>query len=418
MGLDSMGGFKAQPVETSTTTKLARLSFLLALLVTTMAVLERVVAVMMPSHNGSAGWVACVLLLGYLVYLGAGYRLDLGGSQRNTNLSWTLLWRSLFILLILAFILVYPRADSGALGFHSDRDEAIDIGVDAIRSGLFPYDCFAQSGVHSGCPAEGNPIGPMPGAFMIAMPVILVLGSAAWLSLISLGIAYRGLEWYWGSREDAARFMVWLLVLAPVMSAEIITGGDHLANAVWVSLPLLLLIQDPGRRNAWLLALVLGVALSWRGLFWLTLVPVSCHFIGRHRWRELLGVGSWVALGFVLVTLPFLVWDLDGFTPLAIQQRYQLYEHILPYASILIPGCLFMVGSYLGWRARDTQQLALVCGWMLLLPILIAILFHSYESGRFTTIFYGWYALMSVLLLGVAATGPSPRSSIPPKICP
>ena len=389
----------------SATSKVALLSFLIALLVTSSAMSERLAEVLGLHLNFPVVPITIVLVCLYLLYLSLGYRLYSHWWTASKRIPFTLVWILLYTVLVCAFIFIYPYADSGALGFYSDREEAIDIGVNAILEGRYPYACHAQSGVHAGCPQSGNPLAPMPGAFLLAAPVIMLLGSAAWLSLISLGLAYLGLLWLWKNYQMPAQCMIFLVALSPVISAEILTGGDHLANAMFVSLPLLLLIQNPHRPVAPLLALLFGIALSWRGLFWLLLVPLFFYLLRHKQWRVLVYHGVLTALGFGLVTLPFLIWNVDEFTPLAVQQRYQLYEHIIPHASILMPTVIILLGSYLGWRAKDNQQLILACGWMLLLPILIAVCLNSFESGRLSTTFYGWYAITSLPLLGVATIG-------------
>lgn len=400
-----MAKHKRPTIPLAITPKSALFAFLIALLVTATAMFERLAEVSRIQLNLPVVPTTLDLVGLYLVYLIIGYRLYRNSLTASKHFPFTAVWILLYIVLVCAFIFVYPHADSGALGFYSDREEALDIGVNALLDRRFPYQCYAQSGVHSGCPATGNPLAPMPGAFLIAMPVIMLLGSAAWLSLISIGLAYLGLWWLWQSHHRSAQVMVYLVALSPVISAEILTGGDHLANAIFVSLPLLLLIQQPHRSSAPLLAMLLGIALAWRGLFWLVIVPVLFYFLRRQNWQEVFYLGMLSALGFGLVTLPFIFWDYDGFAPLAIQQRFQHFEHIIPHAKMAIPMGLIIFGSYLGWRANDMQQLILACGWMLLLPILIAVCLNSYEAGRPTTAFYGWYGITSLLFLGVATRG-------------
>ncbi|MCF7991159.1 MAG: hypothetical protein K9M02_12015 [Thiohalocapsa sp.] len=387
----------------------ARASFIAALLVSTAAMLERFAEVVAPYVGIPAGPAAAVLVAAYAGYLIVVFRLLGGLLEGASNRVACGLLLAFALALTGAFLFLYPLADSGVLGFQSDRDEAIDIAVKALWSGTFPYDCRAVPGVHSGCPQTGNPIAPMPGALIIAAPVLLLLGSAAWLSLLSIGFAYVGLRRLWGDGARAARFIVMLLACAPVIAAEILTGGDHFANAVLVSLPLLLLIQNPRRRYARALAFFFGVALSWRALFWLAIVPVAVNLLRQRRARELLELGVFAALGFGVVTVPFLLWDFSGFSPWTVQQRYDLYSHLVPGASIVIPAGLLALGVYLGWRAANLRQLAIACGWMLFLPILIAVALSAYDLGRPTAIFYGWYALTSLLVFGVAADGFSPR---------
>jgi hypothetical protein len=292
-------------------------------------------------------------------------------------------------------------ADSGALGFLSDRDEAINIAVKALLDGRYPYDCRVLPGIHSGCPDSGNPIGPMPGAYLFAAPLVLLFGSAASLSLMAVAVVFFGLRAYWNRADNSLICLLGLLLTMPVSGADILTGGDHFANTVFVSIPLILLIQEPSRKYALGLAFLLGCALSWRGLFWMAMVPTLMFFIRQGLIKETLRLGISCSVGFLLVTLPLWLWNPAGFSPLQVQQRYNLYQHIMPHAGLIIPVCTLTLGLFLGWRAKTRDGLYIACGWVLLLPILIGAMFNSIELGRPTLLFYGWYSLTSLFFFTI-----------------
>lgn len=381
-------------------------AFLSFLSVSTIALLERVLQVVTARLELSlqaALPILAVLYLVYLAYLASARRRIVSWWARADGLPATALFLVGWLFLATVFVWVYPLADSGSLGFHSDREEAIDVAVKALWDGQFPYTCRARSGVHDGCPETGNPIGPMPGALLFSTPVVFLFGSAGWLSLLSLWVAYIGLAAYWQSAGKSLVHLVGLLVVAPVLGAEMLTGGDHLANTILVSVPLILLIQEPDRKYAKGLALVLGCALSWRGLFWLLAVPVASHFVRRRRWRDLLVLGGYALVGFAFVTLPVLLWQPQDFSPWQVQQRYHLYEHILPHAGSIIPALIAALGGYLGWRATNQTALFLACGWVLMLPVLAGAVFNSVVLGRPTLLFYGWYSMVCVLFFSIPA---------------
>lgn len=376
-------------------------ALLALLMVSTIALLERFVQVVAPKLGVPIPVGLLILILVYLVYLGLVRRWFASCWIRAEGLPATALFLTGWLFLAMVFAWVYPLADSGRLGFYSDREEAIDVAVKALWNGQFPYACHAKPGVHGGCPETGNPIGPMPGAFLFSAPVVFLFGSAGWLSLLSLWVAYWGLSAYWQCSGKSFVQLAALLAAAPVLWAEILTGGDHLANTILVCVPLILLIQQPDRKYAKGLAIGLGCALSWRGLFWLLAVPVTIYFVRRHRWRELLVLGGYALAGFAFVTLPFLLWQPEGFSPWQAQQRYHLYERILPHASQIIPGLIAALGIYLGWRATSQAALFLACGWVLMLPILAGAVFNSLELGRPTLLFYGWYSIACLLFFSI-----------------
>ena len=373
------------------------LPLLFVLAITGIALVERFSQVIAPRLEIPEAVMVFLLLLVY-----AGYLLIL---RRLVEILWSQLHRvnvdSLFfvlwVLLGIAFFWLYPLADSGSFGFFSDREEGLDISVRALLNGDYPYLCRAQSGVHIGCPSEGTSIAAMPGAFLLSAPVILLFGGAGWLSLLSLGMAYWGFKTYFGDDKKALVYLLSLLAGAPIMLAEVLTGGDHLANLLWVCVPLVLLLKDPGRKAAPWLSLLLGIAMSWRGVFWLLVFPVLAHFIAQRRWREMVKPVIYAVLGFALVTLPLVLWQPEHFTPWQVQQRFSLYEHMLPHASFLIPLATIVSGTLLGWFAPNREALLIACGWVLLLPVLAGATFNSIQLGRPTLLFYGWYGIFAIV---------------------
>jgi len=82
------------------------------------------------------------------------------------------------LLLIAAFIVLYPVARSGLFGPGSDRDDALNVALQALLSGHYPY--YAQTYL-------GNPPTPMPGALLLALP-FFALGTSAWQNLFWLPV--------------------------------------------------------------------------------------------------------------------------------------------------------------------------------------------------------------------------------------
>jgi hypothetical protein len=194
-----------------------------------------------------------------------------------------------------------------------------------------------------------------------------------------------------------------LIAAAPIIPAEIITGGDLLANTLLVVCPLLLLLDDPRRRGATGLAIWLGVALSWRGLLWMVVPAVFASFLARRRYGDLLRTTGTALTGFLVVTLPLVLWRPDEFSPWQVQQRLSLFTDLLPHANLLVPLFGGIAGLVLGWRARAPHAVLNACGWAVLIPVLGAIILNSIRQGYPTCSFYGWYALAALPLFAIAA---------------
>src|SRR5690606_12645723 len=138
---------------------------------------------------------------------------------------------------VLATTVVYPVVDSGQLGFHSDRDEALDVGARELLSGHNPYRCRVLSGEHAECLDQGNPIGPLPGGLLLSAPFVWAGGASALQN-----IAWFALAWLIALRrrvapEAAVATLAVACACAPIAWAELVTGGDLLANTLAVTLP-------------------------------------------------------------------------------------------------------------------------------------------------------------------------------------
>ena len=304
-------------------------------------------------------------------------------------------------ILVIGFFMLYPLADSGALGFVSDRDEALDIAVRQLWQGGNPYDCRAAAGVHRGGPQQGTLIAPLPGGMLLAMPFVALGGSAG----ASLGLLLILLLVLWRSYRSS--FLIWtflILILAgmPVVLAEIFTGGDHLANALCVTLAAWWCLQARSWREALPAGILLGLSLSWRAPFLLLGIPFLVAFAKKGGARVWWMAGLAAVISFMLVTLPLYVSDPGGFTPLQTQGKLAAFDHLLPSATVWAAGSAVLVGIWTGWRARNQPGLLMAMGWTVAVPFLWAVVLQSLEQGYPTAAFFGWYLLMpaSMVVLG------------------
>ena len=308
---------------------------------------------------------------------------------------------ALFLLLLsvlfLAFLLIYPLADSGQLGFTSDRDEAIDIAVRQLLNGHYPYLCKAVSGIHDGCPAMGNPIAPLPGALLLASPFV-ILGGSALQNFFWLVAFYVTLRQCLGDRKFPAVYLTTLLLFSPVVIAEILTGGDHLANALAVTVAIVLVLSATSVQGWMLGGVLLGIALSWRAHFLLVAIPLLVYHLRHGKLKALWVAGTAAAASFAVVTLPFWIASPAEFAPVHIQQRFSDFRHLLPHADAAAIALSVVVGLAAGWWVDCRDDLLIVCGATVIAPILFAVLLNSVTVGHPTFLFYGWYALTGAVL--------------------
>ena len=372
------------------------------LAIPSLAMIERFMQVVSASVPVSLrAWLVLAVQLGYLSVL------LFASSQLFTRIRylrfgrWTVMVA--WLLLMMLFLAVYPVADSGRLGFYSDRDEAIDVAVRQLVMGDYPYRCRAVSGVHDGCPDSGNPIAPLPGALVLSAPFVLTWGGSAIQSFFWLAVFYFASRQYTCDERLTSLHVLSLIIFSPVLIAEILTGGDLIANTLAVTSLVLLALRARTFVSWLVLGCLLGVALSWRAHFLLMAVPLAAYHLKKGEFWKLLAIGVAAAFSFAAATIPLWYADPSAFSPFQVQQRFDEFSHLLPHGNIVVVVLTAFLGAVLGWRAQTDHELLVACGVTLILPFLIAITLNSINLGRPTFLFFGWYAMSSLFIGSLGA---------------
>jgi len=367
------------------------------LAIPTCSMYDRLLGVVL-SPDSLPAWMPALMAIIQVVLLGVCLPWLLKRMSALPDIASRAILIMLVAMLGVGFFMIYPLADSGALGFVSDRDEALDIAVRQLWQGGNPYDCRAVAGVHRGCPQEGTLIAPLPGGLLVAMPFVALGGSAgASLALLLTTVLvlwrnYRSLSVLW-------TFLLLMLAGMPTVFAEVFTGGDHLANALCVTLAAWWCLRVRRWQQALLAGALLGLVLSWRAPFLLISIPFLVAFAKKGGIRTWSMAGLAAVISFTLVTLPFYLLDPGGFTPLQTQGKLAAFSHVLPNVSIWAISSAVLVGVWAGWRARDLAGLLMAMGWTVAIPFLWAVALKSLEQGYFTTAFFGWYLLMPASMI-------------------
>jgi len=235
------------------------------------------------------------------------------------------------VLGILAFYL-YGLANSGQIGPGSDGDDAIIIGATELLAGRFPFYPLTYL---------GNPIAPMPGAVLFAVPFVLAgiypLQSVFWLTVFFVTIGLTT-----GSLQRTLFMALPVLAVSPTIFQNISSGADHIANSVYILLFSLLLIRAVHKtKTRWweytIPAVLLGVGLSSRSNF-AFIVPMLFILFWRVKGiGAASGICSIIGIAGLSVTLPFWLYDPQGFTPLIVQTgKMQQFDGIVPHAGIVL----------------------------------------------------------------------------------
>jgi len=331
-------------------------------------------------YFGSAG------IAGYMALVGAAFAairyLERRWSRGIERFFWPLV-AAVFLGLVVVFAIGYPMESARGFGHSSDRDDGLNLAVELLVAGKFPY-----------YPAHETigPLSLLPGAIFLGTPFAL-MGNSAFQNFFWLAM-FLGTLCRWLSRRGAALLLfVAFLGLCPVAQYEFISGGDMIANGIYV--PVLLLVatrqwavEGSKTWSKWASALALGMALASRANFLLLLPLIGGWMWGRRGSAVAFYYSAIVGGAALLLILPFYLHSPEGFTPLMSKNKLALVDATLPWASrAIIAGTvvLAVVGGLIllsRRRAEGTETLFRWATAVLLFPILAAVVFASLVAGH------------------------------------
>ena len=304
--------------------------------------------------------------------------------------------------LVAIFALIYPSANVHLAGHGSDADDALNLAVSELLHGRYPY--YSQTYLH-------NVIANLPGAILLATPFVL-LGNSAYQNLFWLAAFFFATSRLTRS-FGRGLILVWtLLIFSPVVMNYVVTGGDDLANSIYVLLFMLLTVRWVSSSDvpAWkrvLAALLVGVGLSSRANFLLVMPQLFAALTIKVGWRAALNYVAGAGAAFAAVTIPFWLYDPAGFTPLHAQaHKVAEFQTILPFAGLVVPalgGCIAMALACRSIKLRRETWLrdcAIVQAFLVVCVVTLTII----QTGTLslTSTSYGVF----FLFFGVLAFGP------------
>jgi hypothetical protein len=158
-----------------------------------------------------------------------------------------------------------------------------------------------------------------------------------------------------------------------------------------------------------LLAALLGIGLASRAQF-ILLLPLIFSALGRRLgWRPAAGLLAVAVVALAAVTLPFLLYDPAGFTPLGTYREIGIFDVMLPGAGVMITLATALAGLALAWQ--DNGKLAVFlrnCTAVLALPVVVGTVLMSVGLGRIDFRFAAFGVMF--LFFGAAAFWPALRS--------
>ena len=345
-------------------------------------------------YLGLAGVAAYLLVASAVLILLVRYRHALAKRASRITGSQVLWLATLTLLLVLvAFLVIYPIADSGVVGGGSDTDDALDSATTELLHGGYPY--YTRTYL-------GNPTSQLPGAIILAVPFVL-LGDSAYQNFFWLILFFAAMKCCFRDSRTAL-LLVWaIFALAPVILYELLVGSDYIANSLYVLLAVLWMAWAVPQQGlaGWkkvLPAAFLGVALSSRANFLVVLPIVYAAMVKNAGWKSVTRCAAITIVTFLLVTVPFYLFDPQGFSPLHTAGKLGQFDPVLPYAGLVIPlatAAVAVIVAFLQPAGPGLDRLLRDCTIALAFPVLCGIVLRSVRIGGagFSFASYGTFFL-------------------------
>jgi hypothetical protein len=333
------------------------------------------------------GWAGTIV---YAIVVAAILALRPRASRRlsTRNLAWLVFLMS--VPLTVAFLVIYPIANTHVPGAGSDDDDALNLGAMALVAGHSPY---------SRTTYLGNVLHHLPGAFVLAMPFV-ALGTSAlqnlcWLPLFFLAVSKDA------NSRTALELALLVLVLSPEVIHEVVTGTGYVSNAIYVLLGLWWLVRTTHRDVA---AIAWGLTLASRANF-LFLVPLAFGCLRqRAGWRTAWRATALTCATTAGLTLPFYLHDPRHFGPLEAANRLLVFNQLLPHLGLVLIVLMAALAMALSSTRMDGWALFRNCTLVQAFPVVAGVVLTSVRDRQINLLytrygsFFVWFALMALAI--------------------
>jgi hypothetical protein len=263
------------------------------------------------------------------------------------------------------FAVVYPIADARkAVGAGTDADDALDLAVSSLLRGAYPYEQRTYL---------NNPITPLPGWIVLAIPFVVLFGRAAYLNVFWLAVWLAVLAVRGGSAWLAALLAALTFVVFPGVGITFVNGSDSFASVVAVSLLLVVVERAPARLAGVVplvaLAVASGVVLSSR-LNVVLLLPLLAAAVARGAGLRR-GLVFAVVAGVVWTVVSFGPWVVNpaGFSPLHTYGMLGRFDRLVPGFGLGVPLATGVLALVLARRVLRGGDAWLAMALVLTVPV-------------------------------------------------
>jgi hypothetical protein len=393
------------------------IGFVLSLIVPAAAVFYK--------HLGIAGVVSYVLVASVIILVGSMLlrSFHMFASQQSIWLAAVMT----FLALLITLIVIYPVVDKGlvingkVVFGESDNDDALNKATSELLRGRYPY--YPKTDL-------GNPISPLPGSLILAVPFVLA-GHVAYQNLFWLVVFFAAMIYHLKDGRSALVLLWAIFVLSPtVVLYQFEVGNDYISNSLFVLLFTWLLINSVSQTNArdWkklVSAILFGIGLSSRANFILIVPLVFSTLVQTAGHRSAFKWSAIALLTFVVVTIPFYLSDPSGFSPLWAFSKLGQFESIFPLSGIVIPLAASIVSFGLSFQRMDLTLLFRNCAIVQAIPVLCGAILSILQTGMidvafayfsifflFFSVFSFWPDLFSNMIFSSSKTSRLQRTSI------
>jgi len=331
------------------------------------------------------GW-ECTIVYAIVVALIVTLKPRLSDRLSSRHLLGLALLTSL--LIVVAFLVIYPLANTHAAGAGSDDDDTLNLGARALLTGGFPY---------SRTTYLGNVLHHLPGAFVLASPFVL-LGTSALQNLFWLPLFFLAVREEANSRT--ALVWAWLvLMLSPGVIHEVVTGTGYVSNTIYVLLGLWWLVRTKHRDAA---AIIWGLTLASRANF-LFLVPLAFGWLYQHAGlRTALRATALTCATTACLTVPFYLHDRRNFGPLEAANRLLVFNDLLPHLGVALIVLMATLAFALSFTQMDAAALFRNCALVQAFPVVAGVVLATVQDRQVNLWharygpFFAWFALMAL----------------------
>ena len=330
------------------------------------------------------GWAGTIV---YAIVVAAILALGPRLSRRVSTRSLVSLVLLMSVLIIAAFLVIYPIANTHAAGAGSDDDDALNLGARALLAGVSPY---------SRTTYLGNVLHHLPGAFVLAIPFVALWTSALqnlfWLPLFFLAVRKEV------DSRTALGLALLVIPLTPEVLHEVVTGTGYLSNAISVLLGLWWLVRTTHRDAA---AIAWGLTLASRANF-LFLVPLACGYLYQLAgWRTAIRALALTCGTTATLSLPFYFHDPRHFGPLEAADRLLVFNQLVPHLGVALMVLMAFVAISLSFTHMDRAGLFRNCMLVQAYPVIAGVVLASVRDRHVNLwyarygAFFAWFGLMA-----------------------